>query len=68
MPTLIIQGGKDPSVPVSQAQELYKAVKNSNPNVWYLEFADANHVNLGPVGGDYLLAAWMWFFKSFLLN
>lgn len=67
-PTLIIQGGKDPRVPVAQAQELLRAVKASNPNVWYLEFADANHENLGGVGGDYLLASWMWFFKNFLLN
>jgi dipeptidyl aminopeptidase/acylaminoacyl peptidase len=67
-PTLIIQGGKDPRVPVGQAQELLKAVKTSNPNVWYLEFADANHENLAGIGGDYLLASWMWFFKNFLLN
>ena len=67
-PTLIIQGGKDPRVPVGQAQELLKAVKTSNPNVWYLEFTEANHENLGGIGGDYLLASWMWFFKTFLLN
>ena len=67
-PLLIIQGGKDPRVPVGQALELLKTVKTSNPNVWYLEFADANHENLGNVGGDYLLASWMWFFKNFLLN
>ena len=67
-PILIIQGGKDPRVPVGQAQELFKAVKASNPNVWYVEFTEANHENLGPLGGDYLLASWMWFFKTFLLN
>jgi hypothetical protein len=33
-----------------------------------MEFADANHDNLAGVGDTYLLAAWMWFFKSFLLN
>ncbi|HYT68111.1 MAG TPA: prolyl oligopeptidase family serine peptidase [Vicinamibacterales bacterium] len=67
-PTFIIQPGKDARVPVSQAQELLAALKSSSQNVWYLEFTEANHDNLGAVGGDYLLASWMWFFKNFLLN
>ena len=54
--------------PVTQAQELQSALKASNQNVWYLEFGEANHDNLGLVGGDYLLSAWMWFFRNFLLN
>ena len=64
----IIQPGKDARVPVTQAQELQSALKASNQNVWYLEFGEANHDNLGLVGGDYLLSAWMWFFRNFLLN
>lgn len=67
-PTLIIQGGKDPLVPVAQAQELLAALKAKGANVWYLEFTDANHDNLPRIGGDYLLGAWMWFFQNFLLN
>src|SRR5260221_893542 len=67
-PTLVIHPGKDARVPVGQAQELLKALKTNNPNVWYVEFSDANHDNLALVGGDYLLASWMWFFKTFVLN
>ena len=67
-PTFIIHPGKDERVPVGQAQELLKAIRTGNSNVWYLEFSEANHDNMGRVGGDYLLAAWMWFFKSFLVN
>lgn len=67
-PTFIIHPGKDPRVPVGQAHELLKALKTSNPNVWYLEYTEANHDNLGGVGGDYLLATWMLFFKTVLLN
>ena len=67
-PTFIIHPGKDPRVPVAQAQELLKGLRTSNPNVWYLEYTDANHDNLPAVGGDYLLAAWMLFFKTVLLN
>ena len=29
---------------------------------------DANHDNLGGVGGDYMLASWMLFIKTFVLN
>jgi dipeptidyl aminopeptidase/acylaminoacyl peptidase len=67
-PTFVIHPGKDARVPVGQAQELVKSLRTSNPNVWYLEFSEANHDNLGGVGGDYLLASWMWFFRNFLLN
>lgn len=67
-PTLIIHPGKDPRVPVSQAQDLLNALKTNNPNVWYLEFTEANHDNLGPVGDSYLLASWMWFMRNFVLN
>jgi dipeptidyl aminopeptidase/acylaminoacyl peptidase len=67
-PTFVIHPGKDARVPVGQAQELLKALRTSNANVWYLEYSEANHDNLGGVGGDYLLASWMLFFKNFLLN
>jgi dipeptidyl aminopeptidase/acylaminoacyl peptidase len=67
-PTFIIQPGKDARVPVTQAQDLLDALKASSKNVWYLEFTEANHDNLPGVGGDYLLASWMWFFRNFLLN
>lgn len=67
-PTFVIHPGKDARVPVGQALELVNALKASNPNVWYLEFTEANHDNLAVVGDSYMLASWMWFFKNFLLN
>jgi dipeptidyl aminopeptidase/acylaminoacyl peptidase len=67
-PTLMIQAGKDARVPVSQGQELLKVLKANNPNVWYVEFTEANHDNLPGVGDTYLLATWMWFFRNFVLN
>jgi hypothetical protein len=33
-----------------------------------VEFSEANHENLPGVGGNYLLASWMWFFKNFVLD
>jgi dipeptidyl aminopeptidase/acylaminoacyl peptidase len=67
-PVLIIHPGKDPRVPVSQAQDLLAALKPHNNAVWYLEFTELNHDNLGALGGNYLLASWMWFFRTYVLN
>lgn len=67
-PTFIIQPGKDARVPLNQAQELLQALKANNQPVWYLEFTEANHDNLPLIGDNYLLASWMWFFRSYLLN
>jgi dipeptidyl aminopeptidase/acylaminoacyl peptidase len=67
-PTLLIQAGKDTRVPVEQGRQLMQAMQASKTPVWYLEYPDANHDNLGQLGGDYLIASWMWFFRNFVLN
>lgn len=67
-PTLILHPGKDTRVPVAQAEELVKALKGNNAQVWYAEFSDATHETLPGVGGTYLITTWMWFFKNFVLN
>jgi dipeptidyl aminopeptidase/acylaminoacyl peptidase len=68
--TFILHPGKDSRVPVAQAQELVAALKKNNATVWYAEFADANHENFPTTGAynDFMLASWMWFMKSFVLN
>jgi dipeptidyl aminopeptidase/acylaminoacyl peptidase len=67
-PTFIIHAGKDARVPVSQAQELVKAMRATNPNVWYLEFTEATHDTMPIVAGDYLVTMWTMFLKAFVLN
>lgn len=69
-PTMILHPGKDPRVPVSQAQELVTAIKANKETVWYAEFTEANHDNLpgSDVNNDWMLAAWIWFMKTFVLN
>ena len=69
-PTLIMQPGKDFRVPVSQARELLNALKANNAPVWYAEFADADHDNFpGSLPAlDWVLYAWIAFFKAYLLN
>ena len=67
-PTFVIHPGKDMRVPVGQAQELLKGLRTNNSNVWYLEFSDATHDNMGGVAPDYLVASWVLFLKTFVLN
>jgi dipeptidyl aminopeptidase/acylaminoacyl peptidase len=67
-PTLIVQAGKDPRVPVDQGRELVAALKANNATVWYEEVTNGNHENFGALGGDYVLYSWELFFKTFVLN
>lgn len=67
-PMLIVQAGKDPRVPVDQGMELVRGLKANNTTVWYEEVTNANHENIGPLGGDYVLYSWELFFKTFVLN
>ncbi len=69
-PTLIQHPGLDTRVGLGQAQELVKALKANNATVWYQELTNANHDNF-PVtnaNNDFVLASWMWFMKTFVLN
>jgi dipeptidyl aminopeptidase/acylaminoacyl peptidase len=69
-PTLIQHPGLDARVSLSQAQELVNALKANNATVWYQEYTNANHDNF-PVtnaNNDFVLASWMWFMKTFVLN
>ena len=69
-PTLIQHPGLDTRVGLGQAQELVTALKANNATVWYQEYTNANHDNF-PVtnaNNDFVLASWMWFMKSFVLN
>lgn len=69
-PTFILHPAKDIRVPVGQARELLTALKANNATVWYAEFADGNHDNFPNTNANnnWMLAAWIAFFKAFLLN
>ena len=67
-PTLIIHAGQGPARAGQPGAGAAQGAQGQQAPVWYVEFTEANHDNLAGVGGDYLLASWMWFFKNFLLN
>jgi len=69
-PTLILHPAKDTRVPVAQARALVDALKTNNATVWYAEFADANHDGFPNTNAnnDWMLASWIMFVKTFVLN
>ena len=69
-PTFILHPAKDTRVPVAQARALVDALKKNNATVWYAEFADASHDNFPNTNAnlDWMLAAWIMFMKSFVVN
>jgi dipeptidyl aminopeptidase/acylaminoacyl peptidase len=69
-PTMILHPGNDTRVPVSQAQELVKALKANNAPVWYLEFTGVGHDNFpgSAANNDLMLYCWTLFIKTYLLN
>jgi dipeptidyl aminopeptidase/acylaminoacyl peptidase len=69
-PTFILHPGKDIRVPVDQARELLKALKANNATVWYAEFANASHDGFPNTNAnlDWMLASWIMFMKTFVLN
>jgi dipeptidyl aminopeptidase/acylaminoacyl peptidase len=68
-PTFILHPAKDNRVPVGQARELRDALRKNNATVWYAEFVDADHnfPNTN-ANNDWMLASWIAFVRSFLLN
>ena len=69
-PTFILHPGQDTRVPVAQARALLEALKANKATVWYAEFADANHDTFPTTvpNIDWMLASWIMFIKTFVLN
>ena len=69
-PTFILHPAKDIRVPVAQARELLEALRKNHAPYWYAEFADATHDRFpaSVANNDWMLAAWIAFAQSFLVN
>ena len=42
-PIFIVQGGNDPRVPLNEAEQMVKTVRQNNTPVWYLMAKDEGH-------------------------
>ena len=68
IPLLIIQGGRDNLVPLSQAEQMVQAVRANGTPLWYVVFEQAGHEQLPGPANNFNLYAWIMFARQFLLN
>ncbi len=67
-PLFVVQGGNDPRVPLSEAEQIVERVKKNGGKVWYLMAKDEGHGFRKKNNADYLFYATVLFVKQHLLE
>ncbi len=67
-PMFIVQGGNDPRVPLSEAEQMLATLKRIGTPVWYLMAKDEGHGFAKKHNADFLLYALVAFAQEFLLG
>jgi dipeptidyl aminopeptidase/acylaminoacyl peptidase len=67
-PLFVVAGLNDPRVPVSESEQIVKAVRQSGTPVWYLMAKDEGHGFARKSNRDFLVFATVLFMKQFLLK
>lgn len=67
-PLFVVQGLNDPRVPVSEAEQIVKAVRKNKVDVWYLLAEDEGHGFAKKPNRDFYNQAKMLFLKKYLLG
>jgi dipeptidyl aminopeptidase/acylaminoacyl peptidase len=67
-PLFVVQGGNDPRVPLSEAQQIVQTVRKNNIPVWYLLAKDEGHGFAKKKNRDFQLYATVLFIKEYLLK
>jgi dipeptidyl aminopeptidase/acylaminoacyl peptidase len=67
-PLFVVQGGNDPRVPLSESQQIVRAVRQRGTPVWYLMAKDEGHGFAKKRNRDFQLYATMLFIKEYLLK
>jgi dipeptidyl aminopeptidase/acylaminoacyl peptidase len=67
-PLFIVQGGNDPRVPLSEAEQIFKILKQNGTPVWYLMAKDEGHGFLKRPNQDFLLYSMVLFVQRYLIN
>jgi dipeptidyl aminopeptidase/acylaminoacyl peptidase len=67
-PLFIIQGQNDPRVPVSESEQIVRAVRANGGDVWYLLAKDEGHGFVKKSNRDYSTNATVLFFEKYLLR
>jgi dipeptidyl aminopeptidase/acylaminoacyl peptidase len=68
IPLFVIQGKNDPRVPVTEAEQMVKAVRNNGGDVWYLLANDEGHGFRKKENRDHVEAAVSLFFQKYLIQ
>jgi dipeptidyl aminopeptidase/acylaminoacyl peptidase len=67
-PLFVAQGANDPRVPLSEAEQIARAVRANGREVWYLVFKDEGHGFAKKSNADWFNAATMLFWQKHLLD
>lgn len=67
-PLFVVQGGNDPRVPLSEAEQMVAKVKQGNSTVWYLMAKDEGHGFRKKNNADFQFYATILFVKQYLLQ
>ena len=67
-PLLVVQGKNDPRVPVTEAEQMVKALRDQGGTAWYLMAKDEGHGFAKKKNVDFQFLATIVFLKEYLLQ
>jgi dipeptidyl aminopeptidase/acylaminoacyl peptidase len=67
-PLFVVQGGNDPRVPLSEAEQMVAKVRQNDSPVWYLMARDEGHGFRKKNNADFQFFATVLFVKEFLVG
>ena len=67
-PLFVVQGGNDPRVPLSEADQMVERVKQNGKPVWYLMAKDEGHGFAKKQNADFQFYATVMFVRQYLLD
>ena len=67
-PLFVVQGKNDPRVPVTEAEQMVKAIRENGGKVWYLMAKDEGHGFQKKKNADYQFLSTILFLREHLLN
>jgi dipeptidyl aminopeptidase/acylaminoacyl peptidase len=67
-PLFVVQGKNDPRVPVTEAEQMVKALRHQGGTVWYLMAKDEGHGFAKKANADFQFMAQILFFREHLLK
>jgi dipeptidyl aminopeptidase/acylaminoacyl peptidase len=67
-PFFVMQGANDPRVPLSEAEQMVRTVRQNGTPVWYVLAKDEGHGFIKKGNEDFQLYAMVMFIETYLLN